>query len=124
MSNSRPSPWQYVTYSYGRTLPESMNDWVAEDLGGRGAAVRTSARFVLPYAVVLGLMWLIPAEPVILAGVTAIMFLSFLPLSVALNPMYRRGRLMRHGLDPELADAWVRRRDAALINEYEDRFSR
>ena len=33
----RPNGLQYVAYCYGRVLPDSMRDWVRQDLGGKGA---------------------------------------------------------------------------------------
>ncbi|MGV0796632.1 DUF5313 family protein, partial [Mycolicibacterium elephantis] len=28
----RPNLWEYIGYSYGRRLPDSMRDWVRNDL--------------------------------------------------------------------------------------------
>jgi len=32
----RPNVVQYIAYCYGRVLPDSMKDWVRNDLGGQG----------------------------------------------------------------------------------------
>ncbi|MEU9809189.1 DUF5313 family protein, partial [Mycobacterium sp. NPDC050853] len=32
MAADRPTAWQYIAYSYGKRLPDSMRDWVANDL--------------------------------------------------------------------------------------------
>ncbi len=47
-TNARPTPLQYMAYSYGRTLPDAMRNWVAHDLAGRGAVRRHVLR-MRPY---------------------------------------------------------------------------
>ena len=45
MSDStRPNALQYVRYCCGRRLPDSMRDWVRNDLAGKGAAARMMIR--------------------------------------------------------------------------------
>ena len=56
----RPKLLQYVAYCYGRVLPDSMKDWVRNDLGGKGATGRTMIRFAIPAILVLAPFWLIP----------------------------------------------------------------
>jgi hypothetical protein len=56
----RPNIGQYVAYCYGKALPASMRDWVRNDLGGKGATVRTMIGFIIPAVVVLAPFWLIP----------------------------------------------------------------
>nr|MDT0523582.1 DUF5313 family protein [Streptomyces sp. DSM 41633] len=41
---TKPRPLQYIGYCYGKRLPDSMRDWVANDLAGPGATVRMMAR--------------------------------------------------------------------------------
>ena len=36
----RPNVIEYIRYCYGRPLPDSMRDWVRNDLAGKGAAAR------------------------------------------------------------------------------------
>ena len=50
---TKPNMWQYLTYCYGRRLPNSMNRWVAEDLAGHGAIRRHMIRYSIPPALVL-----------------------------------------------------------------------
>ena len=33
-TGDRPKPIQYVTYAYGKRLPDAMREWVAHDLAG------------------------------------------------------------------------------------------
>ena len=124
MSGERPNFFQYLGYCYGKVLPESMSQWVIHDLGGRGAAIRMCIRFIVPCFVGLSLLWLIPGTVFTKVGATLPIFVPFIYFSVALNRVYRRHRLGAHGLDPDLADMWVRERDYAERNEYESRFHR
>ena len=124
MSGDKPNIFQYIGYSYGKVLPESMHNWVLQDLGGRGAALRMTIRFILPCFVGLSLMWLIPGSVFAKAGATLPIFVPFVYFSVALNRIYRRHRLDKHGMNPDLADMWTHERDYAERNEYESRFNR
>jgi Family of unknown function (DUF5313) len=64
MSNNtarqRPTAVQYVRYCYGRRLPDSMRDWVRNDLTGNGATARMMIRVAVPAVLVLAPFWLIP----------------------------------------------------------------
>ena len=124
MSGERPNFFQYIAYSYGKVLPESMSNWVLQDLGGRGAAFRMTLRFIIPCFLGLSLLWLMPGSVGTKIGATLPIFVPFVYFAVALNRVYRRHRLDKHGLNPDLADAWTRERDYAERNEYESRFNR
>ena len=39
---------EYIGYCYGRRLPDSMRDWVRNDLAGKGATVRMMIRVFIP----------------------------------------------------------------------------
>ena len=58
MSNDRgrrrPNILGYIAYCYGRVLPDSMQDWVHNDLAGKGAVTRTIIRAAIPALLVLG----------------------------------------------------------------------
>lgn len=124
MSGDKPNFFQYLGYCYGKVLPESMSAWVVNDLGGRGAAVRMTLRFVIPCFLGLSLLWFIPSDLFTKFGATLPIFVPFVYFSVALNRVYRRHRLVKHNLNPDLADMWVNERDYAVHNEYESRFRR
>ena len=34
-AHTKPNLVQYISYCYGRRLPDSMRDWVRNDLAGR-----------------------------------------------------------------------------------------
>ena len=41
MAATKPNLWQYIAYSYGRCLPDSMRSWVAEGLADVRAVAGT-----------------------------------------------------------------------------------
>ena len=119
MSDRTPNPLQRLRYICGGTLPESMSEWVRNDLTGPGAARRYLLRLMIPLLLVLSLFLLVPG-PLWMGG--AMMALIFLPLmffAIALTYVYRRYRLAKHGLDPALADASARDRAALARAAYE-----
>ncbi|MCS3779503.1 DUF5313 domain-containing protein [Tsukamurella ocularis] len=116
---SKPNPMQYVLYSYGRSvLPPSMHEWVANDLAGPRAALRTVVRFAIPCLLILIPFWFIDTSVLNRATMTLPIFIPFVYFSIALNKIYRRGRLRHHGLDPELVDVIAREKEADLHAAY------
>jgi hypothetical protein len=122
MATDRPTPWQYLTYSYGRCLPNTMSDWVAHDLAGRGAVRRHMIRMAIPPLLVLAPFWLLPASLYVHLEMTAPIYIWALLMALALNKVWRRHRLAQHGLDPNLVDALKRQRDAHLHEAYLERY--
>ena len=118
----RPNLLQYIAYSYGRVLPDSMRDWVRNDLGGKGATRRTMIRQIIPAILVLAPFWLIPTTLYVHASMTLPIFLPYVLFSHALNKVWRRHRLSKHGLDPDLADEYTRKRDAHIHRAYIKRY--
>jgi hypothetical protein len=95
MTTERPTLWQYIGYSYGRRLPDSMKTWV---------------------------FWLIPASFYVHLEMTAPIYIWTLLMALALNKVWRRFRLVQHDLDPNLVDVLKRRRDASMHEDYIRRF--
>jgi hypothetical protein len=122
MATDRPTPLQYLGYSYGRCLPNTMRDWVAHDLAGRGAVRRHMIRMAIPPLLVLAPFWLLPASLYVHLEMTAPIYIWALLMSLALNKVWRRHRLAQHGLDPNLVDALKRQRDAHLHEAYLQRY--
>lgn len=118
----RPRPMQYLGYCFGRTLPESMRDWVRNDLAGKGAASRMVVRASVPCALLLAPSLVIPMSLYLHLSMTLPIFIPFVYFSIALNKVYRRARLSQHHLDPELVDELAHRRDAHLRDAYEQRY--
>ena len=122
MTSDRPTLWQYIAYSYGRRLPDSMKTWVANDLAGVGAVRRNMVRMAIPPLVVLAPFWLIPASFYVHLEMTAPIYIWTLLMALALNKVWRRFRLVQHDLDPNLVDVLKRRRDAPMHEDYIRRF--
>src|SRR5574337_2000207 len=94
----RPNLFQYIGYSYGRRLPGSMRDWVANDLAGKGAVRRYMIRVVIPVLLILAPFWLIPASLWVHAELTLPIFIPYVVFSYSLNKVWRRHRLAVHNL--------------------------
>jgi hypothetical protein len=122
MTTERPTLWQYIGYSYGRRLPDSLNTWVAHDLAGVGAVRRNMVRMAIPPLLVLAPFWLIPASFYVHLEMTAPIYIWTLLMALALNKVWRRFRLVQHDLDPNLVDVLKRRRDASMHEDYIRRF--
>jgi hypothetical protein len=119
---TKPSPLHYLAYSYGRRLPGSMKEWVANDLAGDGAVRRHVIRMAIPPLLVLAPLWLLPASPYVHLEMTAPIYIWALLMSLALNKVWRRHRLAQHGLDPNLVDVIGRQRNSQLHEDYIRRF--
>ncbi|MFD0362178.1 DUF5313 family protein [Nocardia sp. GCM10030253] len=115
---------QRIGYVCGRTLPESMSEWVRNDLTGPGAARRYLMRFLLPVIPVLMLFLLVPGPKWMGLAMMALLYLPLIYFTIALMYVYRRSRLIKHGLDPNLADSGARRRGEADRLDYERRHGR
>ncbi len=122
--SSKPGIWAYVRYCYGATLPAEHADWVREDLIGRGARMRTLVRVTVPALLVIAPLWLIPANAAMHLAMSALLLIPFVYFAHALDKVWRVHRLRQHGLDPELVDERVRRRDAHIREDYERRHGR
>ena len=114
----RPTLWQYVTYSYGRRLPDSMRTWVSHDLAGQGSVRRNMIRMAIPPLLVLAPFWLIPASFYVHLEMTAPIYIWTFLMSLALNKVWRRYRLAQHDLDPNLVDEIKRQKDARMHEAY------
>ncbi|MEV6274726.1 DUF5313 family protein [Nocardia sp. NPDC051832] len=119
-----PTFTQRIGYICGRTLPPSMSDWVLDDLTGPGATRRYLTRFLLPIVPVLCVFLLVPGPKWVGLGMMALLYLPLVYFTIALLYVYRRHRLIKHGLDPELADADARARNESDRLDYERRHGR
>lgn len=113
---------QYIAYSYGRVLPESMRDWVANDLVGKGALRRHIIRCAIPPLFVLAPFWLLPATLYMHMEMTVPIYIWSILMSVALNKVWRRHRLAQHGLDPHLVDEMKSERAQQMQDNYIARY--
>ncbi|WAJ44552.1 DUF5313 domain-containing protein [Mycobacterium sp. Aquia_216] len=122
MTDAKPNLWQYVGYSYGRCLPDSMRSWVARDLAGEGAIRRHMIRWAIPPFLVLAPFWLLPASLYVHLEMTVPLYAWALVVNLALNKVWRRHRLAVHGLDPNLVDVVSRRKNARMHEDYIRRY--
>ncbi|MGH3726170.1 MAG: DUF5313 domain-containing protein [Mycobacterium sp.] len=122
MANDRPTMLQYVTYSYGRRLPDSMQAWVANDLAGPGAVRRHMIRYVIPPHFILAPFWLLPGGLLLHTAITLPIYVWAILMTHALNKIWRRHRLAVHDLDPKLADNVSREKNARAHESYAQRY--
>ncbi|WP_137875203.1 DUF5313 family protein [Rhodococcus sp. Q] len=121
----KPSATQYLGYLFGRTLPDSMQEWVRNDLVGPGSSVRYVLRFTLPLIpIFVAFYLLVPGERWIPLAMMALLLLPVLYFAVALMNIYRRHRLLAHGLDADLLNERAQRRAARTRDDYESRHGR
>ena len=122
MSGRRPNPVQYVAYCCGKVLPPEFDDWVREDLSGRGARLRTLIRVSVPAVLAVSPLWLFPATVAMHLAMSALLLVPFVYFAHALDKIWRAHRLRQHGLDPELVDERARRRDVRIREDYQRRY--
>jgi hypothetical protein len=114
----KPNAWQYLKYSYGGQLPETMRDWVAEDLTGKGATMRVVIRMFIPAFLLLLPFWFTPGTTYIHFSETVPILIPFLFFSHALNKIWRRHMLRTNGIDPGLLDQKERQKNAHIHDAY------
>ena len=85
MSRTKPSFFQLVGYCLGKRLPDSMLDWVRNDLAGPGATRRLMLRVLIPAVLVLAPFWLIPTTLYVHLSMTVPILIPFVYFSHALN---------------------------------------
>jgi hypothetical protein len=122
MASARPTLVQYIAYSYGRRLPDSMRSWASHDLAGEGAVRRHMIRAAIPPLLVLAPFWLLPASLYVHLEMTAPIYIWAVLMSLALNKVWRRHRLAQHDLDPNLVDAIKRKKEARIHEDYIRRY--
>jgi hypothetical protein len=118
----KPGPLKYLTYSYGRRLPDEYRDWVRNDLAGKGAIRRHMIRMAIPPFLVLAPFWLLPASLYVHMEMTVPIYTWALLMALALNKVWRRHRLAQHGFDPNLVDELNREKNAALHAAYAQKY--
>jgi hypothetical protein len=121
-SAARPNALQFIRYCCGGQLPDSMRDWVRNDLAGKGATGRMMRRVAVPAVLVLAPFFLIPTTLVVHLSMTLPILIPFVYFSHALNKVWRRHMLQVHNLDPNLVDARRSKREERMRQSYIDRY--
>src|SRR3990170_8337775 len=109
---TRPNLWEYIGYCYGRRLPDSMREWVRNDLAGKGATIRMMVRVFIPAFLIMIPFWFIPTTLDVHLSMTLPILIPFVAFSHALNKVWRRHMLAKHGLAPGLVDKLSREKNA------------
>jgi hypothetical protein len=99
---NRPSPLQYIAYSFGRKLPDEMREWVRNDLIGDHALTRHMFRSMMPFLPVFVAGLLVPGPVVLRIACVLLGLILALIYSFAFMDMNRRRRLSLHGLPEDL----------------------
>ncbi|WP_330233829.1 DUF5313 domain-containing protein [Nocardia sp. NBC_00508] len=99
-----PTIRQRIAYDVGRELPEELHEWVIHDLVGHGAVERYLVRFLGPIIPFFALVLLFPGPLPLKIGLIVMMIVPLVVFTVALSYVWRRFRLVQHGLNPELVD--------------------
>ncbi|MDV3125126.1 DUF5313 domain-containing protein [Mycobacterium sp. 21AC1] len=121
-ARAKPNALQFLRYCAGRRLPDSMLDWVREDLTGKGATRRMMLRVLVPAVLILAPFWLIPTTLYVHLSMTVPILIPFIYFSHALNKIWRRHMLRVHGLDPGLLDKIAREKNAHIHQAYVDKY--
>jgi hypothetical protein len=129
-NRSKPNVWQYLKYCYGGKLPESMRDWVEEDLTGKGATLRVVRRMIIPTVLILIPIWFLPeilsiegsSDLVIRLSATVPILIPVIYFSHALNKIWRRHMLKVNAIDAGLLDQKERARNSHIHDAYIARY--
>ena len=78
-------------------------------------------RVVIPAVLILAPFWFIPTTLYVHLSMTLPILIPFVFFSHALNKVWRRHMLRKHGLDPGLVDELARKRDAHIHQAYIER---
>ena len=118
----KPTTWQYLRYCMGTVLPADLHEWVRNDLISKGAATRFVVRVTTPVVIVLAPVYLLPTDIITKLSMTVPLALPFIYFAIALNPVYRRHRLNKHGMDGDLVDQLRREKQAPDMEAYYARY--
>ncbi|MBH0776888.1 DUF5313 family protein [Nocardia bovistercoris] len=122
MKRRRPTPWQWIGYAFGRRLPDSLRDWVREDLTGRYATARHIVRGLVPFTPLFAAFLLFPGELWLRGSMILLAVLLALFYTAAFLPMNRAHRLTAHGLPADLENPARARRRADERARYAARY--
>ncbi|MEU7768267.1 DUF5313 family protein [Nocardia sp. NPDC049190] len=114
----RPNPVQWVGYAFGRRLPDSLREWVRNDLTGTHAATRHVLRGLVPFTPLFLAFLLFPGELWLRGAMVLLALLLALFYTIAFMPMNRAHRLAKHGLPADLENPERARRRAAERARY------
>lgn len=120
MSKTRPNPVQWIAYACGAKLPESMNDWVLNDITGDHYVVRHLIRAMVPFLPLFVIFMLFPGPLWLRGSMVLLGVLLALFYSVVYIHQNRARRLQKNGLPMELDNPRRKAAQAAKENSYSD----
>ncbi|SDD16693.1 DUF5313 family protein [Rhodococcus tukisamuensis] len=120
MSKTRPNPVQWIAYACGAKLPESMNDWVLNDITGDHYVVRHLVRAMVPFVPLFVIFMLFPGPLWLRGSMVLLGVLLALFYSVVYIHQNRARRLQKNGLPMELDNPRRKAAQAAKENSYSD----
>lgn len=119
MSRTRPTPLQWVAYSFGRKLPDHLQDWVRRDLTGSHAFTRHLLRSEAPYVPIFVAFMFLPGALWLRLCTALLAVLLSVFYSIVYLPQNRARRLELHGLPGDLQPAKAQRRRDIEHRAYE-----
>lgn len=100
---TRPNFAQWLGYVAGRRLPMSMQEWVRNDLVGKGAVPRHLLRSMIPFLpIFVGFFVLFPGALWLRGAMVLLSVLLAMFYTVAFMELNRARRLELHGLPSDL----------------------
>ncbi|MGV9822278.1 DUF5313 family protein [Nocardia xishanensis] len=108
----RPNPVEWIGYAFGRKLPDSLRDWVRDDLTGKHAVARHLVRGMVPFTPLFVVFLFFPGELWLRGSMVLLAMLLALFYTAAFMPMNRAHRLTKHGLPADLENPERARRRA------------
>ena len=109
---TRPSPIQWIAYTFGRPLPASMREWVRNDLVGDHAVSRHMIRSQIPFLPVYAAFLLLPGPIWLRLSTAGLGLMLSLFFSISYMAHNRSRRLEKNGLPGDLENDRVVRRAA------------
>jgi Family of unknown function (DUF5313) len=94
----RPSPLQWLRYSFGGRLPRPLHTWVWHDLTDADWRLRQLVRVLVQSALPVLVLVLLPAPAALRAFMVALVLLGALWVGAAYGDELRDRRLRQHGL--------------------------
>ncbi|MFI9504410.1 DUF5313 family protein [Nocardia sp. NPDC052566] len=108
----RPNPIQWLGYAFGRRLPDSMIDWVRNDLTGKHAYARHLIRGMVPFTPLFAAFLMFPGALWLRGAMTLLALILALFYCAAYMSLNRPHRLAQHGLPADLENPEQMRRHA------------
>ena len=116
-----PNPKQWLGYVAGRRLPMSMQDWVRNDLVGKGAVPRHLVRSMIPFLpIFIAFLTLFPGALWLRGAMVLLSVLLAMFYTAEFMELNRARRIELHGLPANLQSD----RKRAAVEDERERYER